>query len=55
MEDFEIALCIQSESIVGQLAVWMNTLQDASEEGVREKNRLEQVFFGIGRLVAPVL
>lgn len=53
--NFEIAAGIESETFCAQLDEWMKTLLQDSVEGVREKNRFEQAWYGIGRLVAPVL
>jgi cardiolipin synthase len=53
--NYEVAVGIQSNSFANQLDVWMSSLLEDSQEGVRTKNRLEQAFFGIGRLLAPIL
>jgi cardiolipin synthase len=53
--NYEVAVGIQSNSFANELDVWMSSLLEDSQEGVRTKNRLEQAFFGIGRLLAPIL
>jgi cardiolipin synthase len=53
--NYEIAVGIQSNSFAEELEAWMQSLLAQSKEGVRKKNRFEEAFFGIGRLLAPVL
>jgi hypothetical protein len=33
----------------------MNTILEDCTEGVSQKNRVQEVLFGIGRLLAPIL
>ena len=53
--NFEIAGTIRSTEFTQQLDTWTRELMANSHEGVRKKNRLERAWFGLGRLVAPVL
>lgn len=53
--NFEIAGVLQGEAFTRELEAWMERLMEGSREGVLEKNRLQQAWYGLGRLVAPVL
>lgn len=53
--NFEIAAGIECNVFCGELTSWMTTILEDCREGVKEKNRFQQVWLGIGRLLAPIL
>ena len=53
--NFETAGVIRSRAFTTEVETWIERLIAESREGVREKNRLQQAWYGLGRLVAPVL